>query len=165
MRRIANHGQIERYHHVEIGTNSRLDSLQAAVLNCACRTLDDDNARRRALAADYRERLAGVGDLRFPADRPEDEVVYHQLTIATARRDALAELPERARRRLVDPLPVAAPPPGGDGCDDRAAAGAAALPVAERAAREVLCLPMFAELDERRSGARGGRRGRASSPA
>jgi dTDP-4-amino-4,6-dideoxygalactose transaminase len=144
-RRIANHGQSVRYTHVEIGTNSRLDSLQAAVLDLRLETLDEDNARRRALAARYRERLQGAGDLRFPADRPEDESVVHQFPVATARRDALAEhLRERGIGSSVHyPSPL-----------HRQAAIAALLPeppelpAAERAAREVLCLPMFAELTE-----------------
>lgn len=144
-RRVANHGQTERYHHVAIGTNSRLDSLQAAVLNLKLAHLDADNARRRELAALYRERLEGVGDLRFPVDRDADECVYHQLTIATERRDELQRyLAERGIGSSVHyPSPL-----------HRQPALAASLPAppdlprAERAAREVLCLPMFPELEE-----------------
>ena len=143
--RVANHGQTSRYHHVEIGTNSRLDSLQAAVLNLRLRTLDADNAARRRLAAIYHEGLAGVGDLRFPRDRPDDEPVFHQMTIATARRDELQKfLAERGVGSSVHyPAPL-----------HRLPAVAALLPAppslphAERAATEVLCLPMFAELTE-----------------
>jgi dTDP-4-amino-4,6-dideoxygalactose transaminase len=146
-RRIANHGQSARYAHQEIGTNSRLDALQAAVLNLRLPLLDDDNAARRRLAALYREGLAGVGDLSFPEDSPEDEPVYHQLTIASARRDELqahlaqAEIGSSVhypsplhRQPALAALPGAGAPPE--------------LPRAERAAREVLCLPLFAELRE-----------------
>jgi dTDP-3-amino-3,4,6-trideoxy-alpha-D-glucose transaminase len=144
VRRLANHGQTSRYHHVEVGTNSRLDSLQAAVLNLRLRTLDEDNARRRALAAVYRDGLAGVGDLRFPADHPDDECVYHQLTVATSRRDELARfLSERGVGASVHyPSPLHRQPA-------LAARGPKPpqLPQAERAAGEVLCLPMFAELE------------------
>lgn len=143
--RLANHGQSERYTHVEIGTNSRLDSLQAAVLNCKLPLLDADNAHRRKLAASYRKELVGVGDLRFPPDDPQDEVVYHQLTVATARRDALQEYLKgqgigsavhypsalHQQKAMAEMLPV---PPS--------------LPRAERAGGEVLCLPMFPELEE-----------------
>jgi dTDP-4-amino-4,6-dideoxygalactose transaminase len=143
VQRLANHGQTSRYHHVEVGTNSRLDSLQAAVLNLRLATLEEDNASRRSLAALYREGLEGVGDVRFPLDHPDDEPVYHQLTISTARRDELQKFlaargvgssvhypsPLHRQPALAELLP--APP---------------ALPHAERAAREVLCLPMFAEL-------------------
>lgn len=142
--RLANHGQTSRYHHVEIGTNSRVDSLQAAVLNLRLARLEADNARRRALAAIYHERLAGVGDLRFPLDRAEDEPVFHQMTIATSRRDELQKfLAERGVGSSVHyPSPL-----------HRQPAMAALLPEppelphTEQAAREVLCLPMFAELE------------------
>ena len=141
--RVANHGQTARYTHVEIGTNSRLDSLQAAVLNLRLATLDDDNAARRALAALYREGLAGVGDLRLPEDHPEDEVVYHQLTVATERRDELSRHLTAAGigSSVHYPSPLHLQPA-------LAVAGAAPpeLPAATRAAAEVLCLPMFAEL-------------------
>ena len=149
VRRAANHGQTERYHHVEIGTNSRLDALQAAVLNLRLRTLDEDNARRRALAAIYREGLAGVGDLRLPPDRADDECVYHQMTVATSRRDELmaflrqrgvgssVHYPSALHRQPAMAARLAATP---------------RLPVAERAGGEVLCLPMFAELEPAEAG-------------
>ncbi len=143
--RVANHGQTARYHHVEVGTNSRLDSLQAAVLNLRLPHLDQDNAARRRLAAIYHQGLAGVGDLRFPVDHPDDEPVVHQMTIATARRDELQKfLAERgvgssvhypSALHLQPALAARLPAPP-------------ALPHAEQAAREVLCLPMFAELEE-----------------
>ena len=144
VRRLANHGQTSRYHHVAVGTNSRLDSLQAAVLNLRLRTLDADNARRRELAAVYRDGLSGVGDLRFPADHPDDECVYHQLTVATSRRDALAAfLAERGVGASVHyPSPLHLQPALAD-----LRPKPPELPHAERAAREVLCLPMFAELE------------------
>jgi dTDP-3-amino-3,4,6-trideoxy-alpha-D-glucose transaminase len=142
--RVANHGQTSRYHHVEIGTNSRLDSLQAAVLNLRLARLDADNAQRRKLAAIYHEGLAGVGDLRFPRDRPEDEPVFHQMTIATARRDELQKfLAERGVGSSVHyPSPLHRQPALAALLPDPPE-----LPHAERAAREVLCLPMFAELE------------------
>ena len=115
------------------------------MLNCRLPLLDADNAHRRKLAALYQEALAGVGDLRFPPDDPQDEVVYHQMTVATAHRDALQEYlkahgvgsavhypsPLHHQPAMAELLPV---PPS--------------LPHAERAGGEVLCLPMFAELDE-----------------
>ena len=126
VRRLANHGQTSRYHHVEVGTNSRLDSLQAAVLNCRLPLLDEDNARRRELACRYHGGLAGVGDLRLLPDPPGSVSVYHQLTVRTARRDELMAAPHGARRRLGGPLPLAAPPPARPGRPDprpRRAAG------------------------------------------
>lgn len=143
--RLANHGQVARYEHVAVGTNSRLDSLQAAVLNCRLPLLEADNRRRRELACKYYGALAGLGDLRLPQDPPGSTTVYHQLTVRTARRDALQKfLQERGvgssvhypsplhRQKALAHLVDADP----------------GLPVAEAAAREVLCLPMFAELTD-----------------
>jgi len=144
--RLANHGQTERYHHVEVGTNSRLDSLQAAVLNCRLPHLDEDNAKRRKHAAHYRERLEGIGDLRFPPDDPADEVVYHQMTIATGRRDALQEHLKKSGVSSAVHYPSALHrQPAWEGV--LAVPREGELPRAERAGREVLCLPMFPELD------------------
>ena len=148
--RLANHGQVARYDHVAVGTNSRLDSLQAAVLNCRLPLLEEGNQRRRELACKYYGALAGVGDLRLPEDVPGATSVYHQLTVRTARRDELQRFLQgrgvgsavhypralhtlEPMRELVPEVPR--------------------LPVAEAAAREVLSLPMFpemtdAELDE-----------------
>jgi dTDP-4-amino-4,6-dideoxygalactose transaminase len=144
-RRIANHGQVARYQHVEIGTNSRLDSLQAAVLSCRLALLEGDNERRRTLARRYAQALAGVGDLSLPQDPAETVCVYHQLTVRTRQR---AELMRHLTARSIghaihypDPLhrhtafaPAGGVPPS--------------LPVAEAAAAEVLSLPMFPELTD-----------------
>src|SRR5436305_3065193 len=144
-RRLGNHGQTGRYHHVAIGTNSRLDSLQAAVLNCRLTLLDADNARRREIAARYLGHLAGVGDLRFPADPPAAEPVYHQFALLTARRDDLQRhLAGRGIGSAVHyPTPLHTQP-AWEGID----IGAGDLPVATAAARDVLCLPIFPELTD-----------------
>ncbi|HXO22882.1 MAG TPA: DegT/DnrJ/EryC1/StrS family aminotransferase [Thermoanaerobaculia bacterium] len=144
-RQLGNHGQTARYHHVALGTNSRLDSLQAAVLNCRLPFLDGDNDRRRAIAARYRERLDGIGDLRFPEDLPEAEPVYHQLTVRTARRDDLMKHLAAAGvgSSIHYPTPLHTQPA-------LAGLGSAAgdLPESTAAAREVLCLPVFPELTD-----------------
>ena len=144
VRSLANHGQAGRYHHVAIGTNSRLDSLQAAVLNCRLALLDEDNARRGEIACRYHGALAGAGDLRLLPDRPGVQSVYHQFTIRTSRRDELAAfLKQRGIASAVHyPSPLHCQP---------ALAGLVEvrdgdLPVATAAAREVLCLPVFPEL-------------------
>jgi dTDP-4-amino-4,6-dideoxygalactose transaminase len=145
VRRVANHGQVARYQHVEIGTNSRLDALQAAVLSCRLELLEQDNARRRELACKYYGALAGLGDLTLPQDPPEAISVYHQLTVRTRRRaDLMRHLAARGIGHAIhypDPLhrqSAFAP-----------AAGAPAdLPVAEAAAAVVLSLPMFPELTD-----------------
>ena len=145
VRLLANHGRIERYQHGAIGTNSRLDGLQAAVLELRLARLERDNERRRALAARYRAALAGVGDLRF-AEVPAGALpVYHQLTVRTERREALREhLQARGIGSAVFyPIPLHQQP----GLLPHLS-GALELPVAERAAREVLCLPLYPQLGE-----------------
>ncbi len=142
--RLANHGQVGRYQHDEVGTNSRLDSLQAAVLNCRLPLLDDDNLRRREIAARYTEALRGVGDLTTPED-PEGTVpVYHQFAVRTARRDALSEhlASEGIGCAVHYPAPLHTLPAITRG----ATTPPPSLPVAEAACRELLCLPMFPEL-------------------
>jgi dTDP-4-amino-4,6-dideoxygalactose transaminase len=148
-RLLGNHGQSSRYHHVAIGANSRLDSLQAAVLNCRLPLLDADNARRRELACRYHGGLSGLGDLSLPTDPPETVSVYHQLTIRTRRRDALMRHLAAAGIGASIHYPTAlhlqpalATLPG------RAELSPHDLPAATAAAQEVLCLPMYPELTE-----------------
>jgi dTDP-4-amino-4,6-dideoxygalactose transaminase len=172
VRRLANHGQDSRYHHVEMGVNSRLDSLQAAVLNCRLPLLDADNARRRELACRYYGGLAGAGDLVLPpTDPPGSLSVYHQLTVRTARRDALMHhLAEQGVASSIHyptalhlqpalagtaaaPVNPANPENPGNPKNPETPENTCVLPEAVRAAAEVLCLPMFAELRDEEAAA------------
>ncbi|MEM7480595.1 MAG: DegT/DnrJ/EryC1/StrS family aminotransferase [Acidobacteriota bacterium] len=143
VRRIANHGQEGRYHHLEIGTNSRLDSLQAAVLNCRLPLLDADNEARRLAARSYRENLAGVGDLSFPEDPPDALCVYHQMAVGSGRRSDLIQFltGRKIGTSIHYPSPLHHQP-----AFTGTASASASLPVAERAAEELVCLPMFPEI-------------------
>jgi dTDP-4-amino-4,6-dideoxygalactose transaminase len=145
VRLLANHGQDRRYHHLLVGTNSRLDSLQAAVLNCRLPELAADNDRRRAIAARYREELAGVGDAAFPVDPPQAFVVYHQFALRTARRDALME--HLAARGVGSAIHYPEPLNRQPAYHDHPQAGER-LPVSEAAAAELLCLPCYPELTD-----------------
>lgn len=134
----------ERYVSEEPGWNGRMDELQAAVLRVKLRGLDADNARRAALAAVYAEHLAAALGLRLPAALPGRGHVWHQYVLRHPRRDALAEhLRVAGVGTLVHyPVPIHLQPAyAGRG---RLAAGP--MPETERAAREVLSLPMFPEL-------------------
>jgi len=143
-RLLREYGWRERYVSAIPGLNSRLDTLQAAILRVKLRYLDAENARRRELAQRYTELLAGA-DVRLPAARPDVAHVYHQYVIRSARRDALqAHLRQQDIGTLIHyPVPVHLQPayagriPIGDG-----------LPETEAAAREILSLPMFPELGE-----------------
>jgi dTDP-4-amino-4,6-dideoxygalactose transaminase len=144
VRLLANHGQTSRYHHTLVGVNSRLDSLQAAVLNCRLKLLEDDNARRRELACRYHGGLSKVGDLRLPPDREGVTSVYHQLTIRTEKRDALMEhLKAKGIASAVHYPSTMDRQPALEGLVQIREGD---LPVATAAAREVLCLPMYPEL-------------------
>jgi dTDP-4-amino-4,6-dideoxygalactose transaminase len=145
VRRLANHGRQGHYHHVEVGTNSRLDALQAAVLNCRLPHLDSDNARRREVARAYRDGLTGVGDLELLLDAEETLPVYHQFTIRTGSRDGLKT--HLAARDIGSAVHYP------EGLHQQPALSALvpqgpALPVATRAGQEVLCLPMFPEITD-----------------
>jgi dTDP-4-amino-4,6-dideoxygalactose transaminase len=144
VRLLANHGQTSRYHHTLVGVNSRLDSLQAAVLNCRLRRLEEDNTRRRELACRYYGGLSGVGDIRLLPDREGVTSVYHQFTIRTERRDALMEhLKARGIASAVHYPSTLDRQPALEGLIPVREGD---LPVATAAAREVLCLPMYPEL-------------------
>jgi dTDP-4-amino-4,6-dideoxygalactose transaminase len=142
-RLLREYGWAERYVSAIPGLNSRLDELQAAILRVKLRGLDADNTKRRALAAVYREVLGGLPGL--PAERPEAVPVYHLFVIAHPERDALkAALQERGVGTMIHyPMPIHLQPAYRGRVPVRGT-----MTVTERAAREVLSLPMFPELPE-----------------
>jgi dTDP-3-amino-3,4,6-trideoxy-alpha-D-glucose transaminase len=140
-RLLRNYGERVRYDSVLAGTNSRLDTLQAAVLLAKLPHLDGWNERRRALAARYRQALADV-DVRLPGD--DEGHVHHLFVLRVANRDELrGSLQERGVQTLVH-YPKAIH-------QHRAyerLARASSLPVSERLAAEVVSLPLYPELSE-----------------
>ena len=141
LRMLRVHGERERYKHQEIGINSRLDEMQAAILRARLPRLPGWTAHRRALAARYRERLAGGPVALLPeVDRGH---VYHLFVVRTAQRqDAQRHLSERGVETLVH-YPMAIP--------HQPAMRALApdeCPVATRACNEVLSLPLHQRLRE-----------------
>lgn len=110
LRMIANHGQSRKYYHQRIGCNSRLDTLQAAVLTVKLRYLDAFNAARIAVARRYDAAFASLDGLQIPYGSPRSTHVYHQYTlqVASGRRDALqAFLKERGVPSMIYyPLPL-----------------------------------------------------------
>ena len=143
LRRLRNYGQEEKYVHVEQGINSRLDSVQAAVLGVKLRYLARWNAARAAHAEYYAELLAGIGDLVIRQPAPDSTHIYHLFIVETARRDAL-------RRHLtaagIDtnihyPIPIHL-----QQAYSELGYRAGDFPVAEKLARHALSLPMYPEL-------------------
>ena len=90
-RMIANHGRVDKYGHQFEGRNSRLDGLQAAVLNVKLGHLDAWTQRRKENAGCYHENLAGCRQLVLPEEEPWATHVYHLFVVRVDRRDALAK--------------------------------------------------------------------------
>ena len=143
VRRLRNHGSSRRYEHVELGYSSRLDELQAALLRVKLRRLEDWNRSRRQIAARYRELLAGV-PLTLPEERPPARHVYHQFTVRTPKRDALAMALTDAGIGTTVHYPIAIPAQPMFALPD----ADRAFPHAARASAEVLSLPCFPELTD-----------------
>ena len=150
-RALRNHGMHRRYFHEEIGWNSRLDGIQAAVLEVKLRRLPAGNARRRELAALYDSLFDRAGlaakttreGLVLPFVDPRAEPVFHQYVIRAPRRDALrAFLAERGiGSEVYYPLPLHLQQSLGF-----LGYKAGDFPIAEAAAAEVLALPIYPEL-------------------
>jgi dTDP-4-amino-4,6-dideoxygalactose transaminase len=143
MRRIRVHGGARQYYHDEVGYNSRLDALQAAVLLAKLPHLSKWSARRRENAAYYNRALEGVGDIRPVAIDAGNESIFNQYTIRTRSRDALQKhLTARGiGTAIYYPLPLHLQP-----CFAYLGYEKGSMPESERAAGEVLSLPVFPEL-------------------
>ncbi|HLV97934.1 MAG TPA: DegT/DnrJ/EryC1/StrS family aminotransferase [Ktedonobacterales bacterium] len=143
VRMLRDHGSRTRYYHEALGMNSRLDEIQAAVLRIKLRWLDVWNAQRRAHAAAYTERLAGL--VTCPIERPESEHVYYTYVIQAKNRDRLrAELAAQGVQTGIHyPLPLHVQ----HACA-AFACPAGSLPVTEHLAGRILSIPMFPELTE-----------------
>ena len=143
MRRIRVHGGARQYYHDEVGYNSRLDALQAAVLLAKLPHLAQWSARRRENANYYNGALQGIGDVRPVAIDPNNESIYNQYTIRTARRDGLQKyLTARGiGTAIYYPLPLHLQP-----CFAYLGYTSGSMPVSEHAASEVLSLPVYPEL-------------------
>ena len=147
MRAVANHGMVVRYHHDRIGVNSRLDSIQAAVLDAKLPHLDAYIAARQQAAAYYDKAFAGNNKLLIPGRQAHSTHVFHQYTLRVVGSDR-----DRLRVGLAEkgiPAMIYYPIPlhqQNAYLDPRYKDGD--FPVAERLAKCVLSLPMHTELDE-----------------
>jgi dTDP-4-amino-4,6-dideoxygalactose transaminase len=158
VRRLRNHGSRERYYHEEIGWNSRLDALQAAVLRVKLKRIDRWNQQRCEAASRYNILFRSSGlvrDLATTVDSqapvallqspPEAHHIYHQYVIRAHRRDELRSFlsDHKVGSEIYYPVPLHL-----QQCFAYLGYKAGDLPEAERAAREALALPMFPELRE-----------------
>lgn len=144
LKMICNHGSSKRYYHDVVGVNSRLDTIQAAILDIKLHRLDDYNAGRRQAAAWYDALLSGIDGLRTPLRAKNSTHVFHQYTLRIAKdRDALQHYLTAAGipTMIYYPIPLHLQPAYADlGYQE------GDCPVAEQLASEVLSLPMHPEL-------------------
>jgi dTDP-4-amino-4,6-dideoxygalactose transaminase len=140
VRVLRQHGSRKKYVHEYLGLCSRLDELQAALVRVKFRHLDAWTEQRRAHARRYVELLQGL-PIELPAERPGDRAVYHLFTIRTPARNALQDyLQRRGIGTMVHyPIPLHQQPIYRD-------LTAETFPESERAGREVLSLPLYAEI-------------------
>lgn len=146
---ICNHGSTRRYYHDDIGVNSRLDAVQAAILEIKLKRLDQYNEARRAAVAQYNALLADVDGLILPVEAPYSKHVYHQYTLRIKegrnKRDAIREyLSEKGIPSMIY-YPVA--------CHLQEAYRSYGykegdLPLTEQLTGEVISLPIHTELTD-----------------
>jgi dTDP-4-amino-4,6-dideoxygalactose transaminase len=153
VRMLRQHGMRERYHHDEVGWNARMDGFQGAVLSVNLRYIPERNAMRRAAAEHYHELFASTGlaesgiypnhGVILPREVEGSHHVWHQYVIRSARRDALRDFltAQQIGSEIYYPVPLHRQKALANlGYDE------GSFPEAERAAREVLALPIFPEI-------------------
>jgi dTDP-4-amino-4,6-dideoxygalactose transaminase len=146
LRSLRMHGETSRYHHALVGGNFRMDAIQAAVLLAKLPHLKSWNERRRAIAARYGELLSDAARrarLALPAEVPGRRHVYHQYVVRVADRDDVRD--RMAAREIATavfyPVPLHL-----QECFAGLGHREGSFPEAEKAAKEVLALPIFAEM-------------------
>jgi dTDP-4-amino-4,6-dideoxygalactose transaminase len=145
LRRLRVHGGLKTYFHDEVGYNSRLDALQAAVLLAKLPYLERWSAGRRRNAAYYDAAFADLGGVKTPSVDPQNVSIYNQYTLRVERRDDLqAHLKSKGiGNSIYYPLPLHLQP-----CFSYLGYHEGACPESEKAAKEVISLPIYPELTE-----------------
>jgi dTDP-4-amino-4,6-dideoxygalactose transaminase len=143
LKRLRVHGGLRTYFHEEVGYNSRLDALQAAVLHAKFRHLEAWSEQRRTNAAYYDRALADVPEVVTPYIDPNNVSIFNQYTLRVQRRDELQQHlnAKKIGNAIYYPLPLHLQP-----CFAYLGYKEGSLPHAERAAREVISIPVFPEI-------------------
>ena len=143
MRQIARHGQDRRYHHIRVGVNSRLDTLQAAVLLAKLEIFDDEIASRQRVAAEYGRLLGENGVVGTPHIESYNQSAWAQYTVRVADREGVQVRMKQAGvpTAVHYPIPLNQQPAVAD--------QRAKLPVGDAVASKVLSLPMHPYLNEK----------------
>lgn len=139
LRVLRDHGSWQRYHHSELGFNSRLDELQAVILRIKLKYIDQYNIERRRIAQRYRMALAELPDCTPPYEKAGSTHVYHQYTLLSPHRDKIraALAAEEIASAIYYPIPLH------QQAVFQKKYGAIHLPVCEQVADECLSLPIF----------------------
>ena len=142
IRQIARHGQDRRYHHIRVGVNSRLDTLQAAILLPKLEILDDEMQARQRVAETYNQLFSEAGITTIPFIEAHNQSAWAQYTIQVDNRDEVqAKLKEQGIPTAVHyPIPLNKQPAVAD--------ASAVLPVGDAVAERVMSLPMHPYLIE-----------------
>lgn len=145
LRRLRTHGSVKTYFHEEVGYNSRLDALQAAVLAAKLPHLEAWSAARRRNASLYDKAFADLDGVRTPVIDPRNESIYNQYTLRAARRDELQEFLKKRGigNSVYYPLPLHLQP-----CFAYLGYEEGDFPESERASKEVVSLPVYPELTD-----------------
>lgn len=149
LRKLRNWGSEKKYHHPEIGFNSRLDTLQAVVLSAKLKRLEAWNEARRQAAARYDQLLAGIEAIELPKTLPGNEHVWHLYVVRVPNRDeVLAKLNAAGIGAGIHyPVPLHL-----HGALSDLGYRQGDFPEAERAADEILSLPMYPQITEEQQG-------------
>ena len=141
-RMITNHGGRHKYLNEAVGCNSRLDALQAAILDVKLKHLESFTTARRTAAAYYDSLFENIEEITCPYETPDGSHVYHQYVIRTKKRDELASALTHAKipYGIYYPVPLHQQPVF------QGYSQPIALPETEKACQEVLALPMHTEL-------------------
>jgi dTDP-4-amino-4,6-dideoxygalactose transaminase len=140
---LRNHGSLQRYHHSEIGYNSRLDEIQAAILRIKLQRIDTFNNERRRVAHRYNELLAD-SNVTLPHEDGLGTHVFHQYTLRSAKRDAIMQALQDQQIGCAVYYPIALHQQDvfADDCKDLS------LPVTEALTRDCFSLPIFPEMTD-----------------
>ena len=140
---LRNHGGAIRYYHDEIGVNSRLDEVQAAILRIKFKHIDEWNKKRRENAYRYNELFKNCADIQTPKELDDTYCVYHQYTVKIPNRDEVHKMLTEAGigAMLYYPVPLHL-----QKVHECLGVGEGSLPVTEENTHVVISLPMFPEL-------------------
>ena len=141
MRQIANHGQERRYYHQSVGINSRLDTLQAAILMAKLDIFDEEIRQRQQIADEYATELDNIPGLELPEVAPNCRSVFAQFTLTCRNREAVVDACQRAHipTAIHYPLPLHKQP--------AVKCSSADLPNSDICAEQVVSLPMHPYLE------------------